>query len=55
MNIMFILDDNEHCTNIGIAKALTEAELSHNDLKEIVGYLSVFLYNHDPIKKGGAE
>ena len=55
MTVMFHLDDNERKTNIGIAKALTEAELSYNDLREVVGYLSVWLYHTESGEKGGAE
>ncbi len=52
---MFYLDENETSSNIGIAKALIEADLSVDDLTEILGYLKVFISNNHPLMKGGGE
>lgn len=51
MRVMFYLDEGERSSNIGIAKALIEADLSVDDLTEITGYLSVFLENQPILKE----
>ena len=42
MRILFELGLEEKISNIGIAKAMTEADLSVNDLNEIILYLQVY-------------
>ena len=54
MKLAIHLDAQEPYTNIGMAKAMVEANLSVFDLKEIAEYLLVFVENY-PIGKDGAD
>ena len=51
MKIYFECEAEEKCSNIGIAKALTE-ELKPDDVREIALYLAAFVVAHQ-IEKGG--
>lgn len=53
MRVHYYMDENENPSNIGVAKALTEVH-DTSDLREIVGYLVVFIKTHQPTE-GGAE
>lgn len=49
------LDSRETYTNIGMAKAMVESNLSATDLKEIAEHLLVFVANRPTLRKDGAD
>lgn len=54
MKLEIHMDPYESYTNIGMAKAMIEASLSANDLREIAQHLLIFVENH-PTEKGGVQ
>lgn len=55
MKLEIHLDAQELYTNIGMAKAMVESNLSVFDLKEIAEYLLVFAGNRPILRKDGAD
>ena len=55
MKLAIHLDAQEPYTNIGMAKAMVESNLSVFDLKEIAEYLLVFVENRPILRKDGAD
>ena len=55
MKLAIHLDAQETYTNIGMAKAMVESNLSVFDLKEIAEHLLVFVENRPILRKDGAD